>query len=117
MTTKAAALSLSDVLGLGRLAAEAAEGVTGIVEQMHDTLLDTPGLAPLARGVTGGVTRLVYRGVRGAFRLTGAGSWAAAALRPAKPDDGPVSRGGRWRSRRSTASSATISRRPAIRWR
>jgi hypothetical protein len=42
--------------------------------------------------VTGGVTRLVYRSVRGAFRLTGAG-FDAAALLNAGPDDGPVSRG------------------------
>ncbi len=93
MTTKTAALSLSDVLGLGRLAADAAEGITGLVEHMHNSILDTPGLAPLAQGVTGGVTQLVYRGVRGAFRLAGAGVGAAAALAAAEPDDRPASRG------------------------
>ena len=91
--SKTAALSLSDVLGLGRLAADAAVGVTGLVEHMHNSILDTPGLAPLAQGLTGGVTQLVYRGVRGAFRLTGAGVGAAAALPTAKRDDRPVSRG------------------------
>ncbi len=92
MPTQTSALSLSDVLGLGRLAAEVAEGVTGLVEEMHTSILDTPGLRPFGERVTGGVTRLVYRSVRGAFRLTGAGVGAAAALLDAKPDAGPVSR-------------------------
>ena len=65
---------------LGRLAADAAHGVTGIVEHMHHSVLDTPGLAPFAQGLTGDVTRLVYRDVRGGFRLTGKGIGAAAAL-------------------------------------
>ncbi len=60
---------------------------------MHNSVLDTPGLAPLAQGLTGDVTRLVYRGVRGAFQLTGAGVGAAAALAAARPDERPVSRG------------------------
>ena len=90
---KSAALSLSDVLGLGRLAADAAHGMTGIVEHMHTSILDTPGLAPLAQGLTGDVTRLVYGGVRGAFRLTGKGLGGVAALVGPNPDDQPVSRG------------------------
>jgi pimeloyl-ACP methyl ester carboxylesterase len=90
---KPAALSLSEVLGLGRLAADGAAGLTGLVEHMHMSILDTPALAPLAQGLTGGVTRLVYRGVRGAFHLTGKGVGAAAALLDRKPDDRPVSRG------------------------
>ena len=89
----AGALSLSDVLGLGRLAADAAESLTSLVEDMHNSILDTPGLAPLAQEVTGGVTQLVYRGVRGAFQLTGAGVGAAAGLVGATPEDRPVSRG------------------------
>ena len=93
MTTKPAALSLSDVLGLGRLAADGAAGLTGLVEHMHMSVLATPGLAPLAEGPTGGVARIVYRGVRGAFRLTGKGLGAGAALLEARPDDRPVSRG------------------------
>ena len=40
MTTKTTGLSLSDILGLGRLAADAAHGVTGIVEHMHHSVLD-----------------------------------------------------------------------------
>ena len=93
MSTKAAALSLSDVLGLGRLAADGAAGITGLVEQMHNSILDTPGLAPIAQPVTGGVTRLVYRGVRGAFRLTSKGIGGATALLGASDDDEPASRG------------------------
>jgi pimeloyl-ACP methyl ester carboxylesterase len=93
MPTKPAALSLSDVLGLGQLAADAAHGLTGVVEHMHTSILDTPGLAPLAQGLTGGVTRLVYGGVRGAFRLTGKGLGGAAALVGLNPDLQPVSRG------------------------
>ena len=92
MSSKSAAVSLSDVLGLSRLIFEAADGVTGIVEQMHSSVLDTPGLPPPTRGVRG-VTRLVYRGVRGAFRVTGKGIGGAAALIDAKPGDRPTSRG------------------------
>ena len=44
MSAKTPALSLSDVLGLGRLAADGAAGVTSLVEQMHNSILDTPGL-------------------------------------------------------------------------
>ena len=66
--------------------------MTGIVEQMHSSILDTPGLPPLTPGVHG-VTRLVYRGVRGAFRLTGKGIGGAAALVGGRPDDRPTSRG------------------------
>ncbi len=93
MTTKPAALSLSDILGIGRLAADGAAGLTGLVEHMHMSVLETPGFAPLAEGLTVGLTRLVYRGVSGAFRLTGAGVGAAAALLDARADDRPVSRG------------------------
>ena len=90
---KPAAFSLSDVLGLGRLAADGAAGVTGLVEEMHMAVLDTPGLAPVAQVLTGGIARLVYRGVGGAFRLTGKGIGAGAALVGAGPDDRPTSRG------------------------
>jgi pimeloyl-ACP methyl ester carboxylesterase len=93
MSAKTPALALSDVLGLGRLAADAAEGVTGLVEHMHNSILDTPGLAPIAQPVTGGVTRLVYRGVLGAFRLTAKGIGGATALLGAGADDAPASRG------------------------
>ena len=93
MATKVPAISLSDALGLGRLAADGAVGITGLVEDMHKRILGTPGLAPIAQVVTGGVTRLVYQGVRGAFQLTGKGFGSAAALVGDTPDDRPVSRG------------------------
>ena len=93
MSAKPAALSLSDALGLGRLAMDAADGLTAVVEHLHMSILETPGIAPLGQSVTGGVTRLVYHGVRGAIRLTGAGVGSAAALVSAKPDDRPASRG------------------------
>lgn len=92
MPDEPAALSLSDILGLGRLAAEGAAGVTGLVEEMHMAILDTPGLKPLARPLTGGVARAVYRGVGGALRLTGQGLGAAAGLVGSGPDDRPSSR-------------------------
>jgi pimeloyl-ACP methyl ester carboxylesterase len=92
MSSNSAAVSLSDVLGLSRLIFDAADGVTGIVEQMHSSVLDTPGLPLPTQGVHG-MTRLVYRGVRGAFRLTSKGIGGAAALIDAKPDDRPTSRG------------------------
>ena len=60
---------------------------------MHNAILDTPGLAPIAQPVTGGVTRLVYRGVRGAFRLTARGIGGATALLGGTADDAPASRG------------------------
>ena len=93
MSDKSVALSLSDVLGLGRLAADGAAGVTGLVEEMHMAVLDTPGLAPVAQVLTGGIARLVYRGVGGAFRLTGQGIGAGAALVGPGPDNAPASRG------------------------
>ncbi len=93
MPAKRSPLSLSDLLGLGRLAADAADGVTALVEEMHGSILDTPGLAPFAQTVTGGVTRLVYGGVRGAFRLTGKGLGAGAALVAPNAENLPASRG------------------------
>ena len=93
MATKTTAVSLSDVLGLGRLAADAATGLTDLVEQMHRSILDTPGpFGPLGRGPTGAVTRLAYRGVRGAFRLTGAGLGFAHARLGADRQDAATSR-------------------------
>ena len=92
MSTRAAAFTLSDVLGFGRLAADSAAGVTSLVEHMHASILATPGLAPVESGLTGGVARLVYSSVRGGFSLTGKGLAAAAALVAAAPHDRPVSR-------------------------
>ncbi len=94
MAAKSTDVSLSDVLGLGRLAADAATGLTDLVAQMHTSILDTPGpFGPLGRGLTGGITRLAYRGVRGAFRLTGAGLGFAHARLGADQQDAMTSRG------------------------
>lgn len=59
---------------------------------MHGSILDTPGLAPLTRGPVRDMTRFVYSGVRGGFRLAAQGAGAAAALLDAGPGDRPVSR-------------------------
>ncbi len=60
----------ADLLGVSRLAVEAVAGVAGLVEAVHMNVLDraigTPAVRPVA-----GVTRLVYRGVRGVTRLVG----------------------------------------------
>ena len=50
MPAKPAALLPSDALALARLAVDAAHGVTELVERLHMSVLDTPGLAPFARG-------------------------------------------------------------------
>ena len=90
---KVPSVSAADLLGLGRLFMDGADGVTRLVEEMHRSILATPGLAPLAQATTGGVTGLVYRGVRGAFRLTGTGLGGVSTLLEGKRDDEPVSRG------------------------
>lgn len=87
MPTEPSALSLAEILGIGRLAAEGGAGVTDIVEQMHDAVLDTPGLAPVARGLTGGLTRLIYGNIRGAFTLAAQAFGAGASLVGADADD------------------------------
>jgi pimeloyl-ACP methyl ester carboxylesterase len=89
---KSGTLSLVDLLGLARLAAEGAEGVAEIVERLHGAILDSPGLAPIGKALTGDVTRLAYRSVRGVFRLAGAGAGVALARLDDKPDDRPASR-------------------------
>jgi|SRR5271166_4798488 len=63
MPAKPAALSLSNVLGLGRIAADGAMGLTGLVEHMHNSILgkleaaatcsaDDPDLEPCEAGQT-----------------------------------------------------------------
>ena len=93
MPANPTALSLSDALGLSHLAIDAADGLTALVEHLHTSILETPGIAPLGPCVAGGTTRLVYRGIRGAIQLTGKGIGGATTLVGAKPDDRPVSRG------------------------
>ena len=50
MSAKPTAFSLSDVVGLGRLAIDAADGLTAVVEHLHTSILETPGIAPLGQG-------------------------------------------------------------------
>jgi pimeloyl-ACP methyl ester carboxylesterase len=84
-------ISVSDLRGYGRLGVEAAVGVTDIVERMHMDVLDTPGpFGVAARALTGGVTAFVYRAVRGAMRLGGAGLDLVLA-QAQQSDDAPSS--------------------------
>jgi pimeloyl-ACP methyl ester carboxylesterase len=72
--------SLSDLRGVVRLATEATVGVTDLVEKMHHTI--QLGHAPLGASRaanTGGLTGLIYRGIRGTTRLVGGGLDAAMA--------------------------------------
>jgi pimeloyl-ACP methyl ester carboxylesterase len=68
----------ADLLGVSRLAVEAVAGVTGLVEAVHMNVLNraigTPAVRPVA-----GITKLVYRGVRGVTRLVGGSIDAALA--------------------------------------
>jgi hypothetical protein len=51
-----------------------------MVETMHGNIAGHSGLAPWAEGKTRGITRLVYRSIRGVTHLTGAGVDAALSL-------------------------------------
>ena len=69
------AFTASDLRGLSKLGFDAALGVTDLVEQMHHTIARGPPLFGEAiEGPARGVAGLVYRGVRGAIRLTGEGA-------------------------------------------
>ncbi len=79
-------LDIPRLEGLGEVAAGAAVGVTDLVEQIHQTVLNIPGpFGVVADGLTGPITRLVYRILRGAFHLSGAGLDAALAQFDAPP--------------------------------
>lgn len=65
---------VADLRGAGRLAVEAAYGVTGLVESMHATIAGLAGLLPGAdNDRTRGITGLVYRCVGGTIQLVGGG--------------------------------------------
>ncbi|MES2150019.1 MAG: alpha/beta hydrolase [Pseudomonadota bacterium] len=73
----------ADWLGAARLAIEAVNGVTELVEAVHMNVLEKAIGTPLVRPVAG-VTALVYRGVKGVTRLVGGGLDAVLArLAPA----------------------------------
>jgi pimeloyl-ACP methyl ester carboxylesterase len=73
-------ISGSDLRGVSRLAFDAVEGMIGMVETMHGNIAHW-GVFPARSGVkTRGITRLVYRSIRGVTHLAGAGTDAALAL-------------------------------------
>jgi pimeloyl-ACP methyl ester carboxylesterase len=72
--TKKARSHVEDLRGASRLAVEATQGVTALVEEMHRTIAGGPDL--LGRPLelpTKIVTGMVYGGIRGITRLVGAG--------------------------------------------
>jgi pimeloyl-ACP methyl ester carboxylesterase len=75
---------VEDLRGAGRLAIEATQGVTALVEAMHATIASGPAILgqPLA-GPARVATGLVYGAVRGVTKLVGAGiDRALAQLQP-----------------------------------
>ena len=91
MATKTADFLLSDALGLARLVVDGAAGVTSLVEHVHKSIIDAPGLRGCA---TADRRRRATRLPRRARRLSldGRGPRRAAALLDAGPHDQPVSR-------------------------
>lgn len=74
-------ISGSDLRGMSRLAFDGVAGLVGLVESMHGNIARRPGLfASSSRKPTSGITGLVYRGIRGATQLAGAGIDATLAL-------------------------------------
>jgi pimeloyl-ACP methyl ester carboxylesterase len=71
---------VEDLRGASRLAIDAVEGVTSLVEEMHQTIGSGPAILgkPLERPMKA-ITGLVYGSVRGVARLVGAGIDAALA--------------------------------------
>ena len=67
-------LNSRDLRGLSQLATEAALGVSGITESVHQSVLGTMGVAAdKSAEQTSGITGLVYRGVNKLTRLVGQG--------------------------------------------
>lgn len=66
-------ITLSDLNGAGRLAVVAVKGITGIVEELHNTIVRGPGLGTLTKGPIQGITWLVYRTINGVTTLVGGG--------------------------------------------
>ena len=89
--TKATRISSSQLRGFSMLAFHAGAGLVGLVESMHHNIARAPSaLGPPLREPMGGVSGLVYRCVRGAIGLTGAGiDSVLARLSPLIGDAGP----------------------------
>ena len=67
--------------GMGRMATDAATGLTELVQALHTRIAKTPTKlgGPLVAGAVNGVTDLVYAGVRGVTRAVGGGLDVALA--------------------------------------
>ena len=70
----------SGLRGMSRLAFDGIAGLIGMVETMHGNIAGHSGLARRAEGKTRGITRLVYRSIRGVTHLTGIAVDAALSL-------------------------------------
>lgn len=65
-------IDAASLRGLSRLAIDAVEQMTHLVEAMHLTIVKTPGvLGASPTGSTSGITGLVYRSIRGVNALVG----------------------------------------------
>jgi pimeloyl-ACP methyl ester carboxylesterase len=104
---------VEDLRGASRLAIDAIEGVTSLVEEMHQTIGSGPAILgkPFERPVKA-VTGLVYGSVRGVARLVGAGIDAAlgqlSPLLLAESEPGPE------RDGTSVASGVVVVNRDAV---
>ncbi len=73
-------LRTSDIRGIAQLATQATEGVTRIVEGVHQSVWSTLGVTGgKSPGQTGGITGLVYTSIRGINQLLGEGVGTALA--------------------------------------
>ncbi len=78
---KAPTQSADDLRGVSKLAVDATQGITDLVEAMHRNIARIPGMTPsLEDGKTNGLTGFVYRTVRGVTQVVGGGIDAALAL-------------------------------------
>jgi len=64
----------SELRGYARLLFDAVAAIAGLTQEVHETVLRTPGLGLARRGLTGGITRLVYGGVRAGIGASGLGA-------------------------------------------
>ena len=77
-------LRASDIRGIAQLANQATQGVTGIAEGVHRSVLNTIGFrGGKSEGQTRGLTGMVYTSIRGVTQLLGRGlDVTLAALQP-----------------------------------
>lgn len=80
---------VTDLRGYGRLVADAAAGITGLVETLHHTIARVAD----PTGTSRSISRLVYAAVRGGARVAGRGIDAAlCSLAPMIPEGAPTAR-------------------------